>query len=183
MTQRFAVINSQGRILRTGRAPADMISMQAREGEQAVIVQTMPDAQSEKYDNGQWVPLSDAEKEALRTPITSEHVNAERARRVAAGTIINVSGYGAVALEGRVEDRVNLSGLKDVAKEMIETGDTTTTRQFRDRDNVDHDLTAPQIVELWRKGVMWTEAIYQKSWVLKSMDPIPRDYTDEGYWT
>lgn len=182
-TQKYAIIDANGYVLRTGSAPQNMITQQAKAGQQAVIVQTMPDARLEKYVNGQWVSLSQAEKDALRLPITADHVNAERVRRMDVGVIVTVSGYGDVALQGRDTDKISLLGLKDVAVMRIQAGDTTTTTKFRDRDNVDHFLTPPQIVELWQNGIAWLETIYNRSWDLKSMDPIPFDYQDEGYWT
>lgn len=114
---------------------------------------------------------------------SAEAVNAERDRRIARGTTIEVSGYGSIPLQGREKDQTNLLGLMNAAKIRIESGDVTTLRKFRDAENVDHMLTPPQFIELWVKGSAWISDVYEASWDLKDMDPIPADYaTNESYW-
>ncbi len=114
--------------------------------------------------------------------ITGDMVNEERERRILEGTIINITGYGDVNLEGRLIDRNNLSDLAFASSLRINTGDTTTITVFRDKDNVDHDLTPLHIIDLWNKGSAYISYMYQKSWEIKSMDPIPLDYTNNSYW-
>lgn len=113
---------------------------------------------------------------------TEQDVNQERSRRVAAGTVVSVEGYGNVALQGRQEDQITLGNLAQISMFRIQQGDTTTTTKFRDRDNVDHFLTPPQIVDMWAKGTQWVSDIYAASWDVKDLDPIPLDYTDDKYW-
>ena len=115
---------------------------------------------------------------------TGEDVNAERARRIEAGVIINVTGYAhAIHVTCRNEDRHNLSGLAFTAQERIGAGDTTTLTTFRDGADVMHDLTPPQIVEMRDQSMAYVEAVYAASWTLKAMSPIPADYaTNATYW-
>lgn len=114
--------------------------------------------------------------------VTKPDVNRERSRRIAEGVVVSVEGYGDVALQGRLEDQINLIGLYNGAMLRISQGDTTTVTKFRDRDNVDHDLTPPQIVDMWAKGSSFVSQVIQASWDVKDLDPIPLDYTDDKYW-
>lgn len=118
---------------------------------------------------------------AKPTP-TGDDVNAERMRRILAGTTISLDFYGDIPLQGRDEDRSNLSDLAFAASLRIGAGDTTTTSLFRDRDNVDHALTPPQFIELWTKASAYVSAIYAASWVIKAIDPIPADFVEDENW-
>ncbi|PWE29957.1 hypothetical protein DDZ14_16070 [Maritimibacter sp. 55A14] len=109
-------------------------------------------------------------------------VNAERTRRLEAGSIFTVPGYGDVALQARLQDMVTLSGLLDGAQARIAAGDVTTIKRFRDRDNTDHLLTPPQIAQMVQIGTAWVEAVYNASWDIKKLDPVPADFTDDGHW-
>lgn len=138
-----------------------------------------------KFDGAEWgyVPIVDPEIAPTTTPmVTTDMVNAERSRRIASGTQVDVAYHGYVALQGRDEDKTNLQGLAFGATLRISGGDTTTLSKFRDAQNVDHFLTPPQLVEMWSLGSAWISSVFQASWDLKAMDPIPLDYTDDKYW-
>ena len=109
--------------------------------------------------------------------VTSEDVNAERQRRIAAGGVIN-----GVRVTGRADDARNLMSLALIAQMRIAAGDTTTPTTFRDGDNVDLELTPPQIVTMWQESAAYVSAIYQASWDIKAMDPIPADFTADQFW-
>jgi hypothetical protein len=104
-------------------------------------------------------------------------VNAERDRRIIVGKTIN-----GIAVTGRDEDARNLTNLALAAQLRIGSGDTTTTTTFRDGNNVDHDLTPPQMLDLWQQSAAYVSALYEASWTLKAMDPIPADYADDTHW-
>lgn len=113
----------------------------------------------------------------------ADRVNAERARRVEMGAVLPVQGYpDLIALQGRPEDRNTLIGLSMAAQLRIQQGDTTTLTQFRDRDNTDHMLTPPQVIEMVNSGMAWVEAIYKASWQLKDRTPIPDNPEDDTWW-
>jgi hypothetical protein len=114
---------------------------------------------------------------------TTDDVNAERARRIEAGTNIVIPPYAvAIALQGREKDQISLLGLKAAAQDRIAAGDTTTTTKFRDRENTDHLLTPPQIVALWQMGAAWIGAMHEASWSLKDINPIPADFASDEWW-
>ena len=116
-------------------------------------------------------------------PATGADVNAERARRLVAGTSVSVTGQGPVALSGRDEDTRNLQGLAFAAQLRLADGNTAHQTTFRDAENVDHVLTPAQILEMWSLGSAWIEQVYAASWALKeNPNGIPADYANDGYW-
>lgn len=114
-------------------------------------------------------------------PITPRHIDAERDRRLAAGAVVNVSGYGDVAIQGRQIDIAIYTNLAVRASALIQAGDDTPMA-FRDRDNVMHSLTPAQMAELMTRAGAAADAIYASAWALKDADPIPQDYADDENW-
>ena len=104
-------------------------------------------------------------------------VNAERQRRIVAGTVID-----GVRVTGRDEDARNLTNLALAAQLRIAGGDTATPTTYRDGDNVDHDLTPPQMLALWQQSAAYVSALYAASWAIKAMDTLPGDVTADGLW-
>lgn len=115
-------------------------------------------------------------------PITTDDVNAERYQREAAGCTVTVPGAGSIPLEGNEKSMRNLQGLAFAASLRIGQGDTTTVTVFRDALNVDHSLVPAQILALWSQGAAYISALYNASWDIKAMDPIPADYADDAHW-
>jgi len=109
-------------------------------------------------------------------------VNEERARRLEAGTVISVTGYGDIPVQGRDQDQITILALESTAKDLKAAGVTSAVLPFRDRDNSDHLLTPDQTLELMSKAKQYAQAIYQASWTLKDMQEIPEDYTDDKWW-
>lgn len=123
-----------------------------------------------------------AYREAARLPVpTTEEmhaaINAERQRRIVAGKVID-----GVYVTGRDQDARNLTNLALAAQLRMASGDTTTTTVFRDGQNVDHELTPPQMLALWQQSAAYVSALYAASWAIKAMDPMPADVTDDGLW-
>jgi hypothetical protein len=141
-------------------------------------VETLPDGH-------QYTPISsEAELSevlrsyGLRGPfITSEDVNAERDRRIVAGKTIN-----GVAVTGREEDARNLTNLALAAQLRLASADTTTLTTFRDGNNVDHELTPAEMLDLWQQSAAYVSALYAASWVIKAIDPIPADFDADSRW-
>lgn len=122
------------------------------------------------------------QREAVALAAKHAAVNAERERRIAAGAMVAVTGAGDIPVQGREADVRNLQGLGLMALARVSAGDTATVTVFRDADNVDHDLTPPQVLELVQQASAAAEAIIQASWAIKAMDPMPADVTDDGLW-
>lgn len=110
-------------------------------------------------------------------------INAERERRIAAGATISVPGAGDIPVQGRETDVRNLQGLGLAALARVSAGDTTTITTFRDAENVDHELTPPQILALVQGAAAAAEAIIQASWAITAMEPLPDDVTADELWS
>nr|WP_296429721.1 DUF4376 domain-containing protein [Roseovarius sp. BRH_c41] len=110
-------------------------------------------------------------------------VNSERDRRVVAGATFTIAGLGDVRSLGRDVDKTNLQALGFAASLRIAGGDVTTITQFRDADDVIHDMTPPQVLSLWSQASAYVSAVFQASWAIKD-DPagIRADYTADEYW-
>lgn len=114
---------------------------------------------------------------------TGKMVNAERDRRVELGAVISVTGYGPVRLTGTTTDTRNLQALAFSAQLRIGQGDTSTLTPFRDADNVIHQLTPMEVIDLWAQGSAFVSALFQAAWALKDAESgIPADYIDDSYW-
>lgn len=104
-------------------------------------------------------------------------VNAERARRIEVGKVID-----GVWITGRDEDARNLTNLALGAQLRIGSGDVTTSTVFRDGNNVDHDLTPPQILSIWQQSAAYVSDLYAASWALKALTVIPEDFAEDQHW-
>jgi len=111
----------------------------------------------------------------------SAEVNEERDRRLYAGSVVAVTGYGNVPLQGRPNDQTNLIALEVSAMQLVAAG-LTVPINFRDAENVMHSLTPAQMLELAQKGKQAASAIYAAAWALKDGAAIPADFADAQYW-
>jgi hypothetical protein len=111
-------------------------------------------------------------------------VNLERDRRILAGKEFTVTGYATpIAVSGDRTTQMNLLALATAANMRIASGDTTTITKYRDEKNAIHDLTPPQIAELWSLGAAFVSDVYQASWALKdNPGGIPADFKDDTHW-
>ena len=121
--------------------------------------------------------------EAARQARHSAAVNAERSRRIEDGAPFTVTGYAdPIHLQGREEDKINLTNLAMAAQLRLSINPATTEMTvFRDRLNVNHTLTQSQVLELWQKGAEWITSLYQVSWALKAQ-LVGSDGTDDAHW-
>lgn len=127
-------------------------------------------------------------------PKQGSDVNDERDRRILAGTVIAVSGYGEIPVTGTQSDKDVFLARRIIAAEAAADGVTTAILVFRDRDNVNHNLTPSQMVELADKGFAWIEAMMVRSWEMKdgtgayayvdeeNPGGIPDDLDNDSHW-
>jgi hypothetical protein len=120
-------------------------------------------------------------------PPDSSAVNKERDRRIAAGTTISVSGYGVIPMTGTDRDMTLITAMLIRARDAHADGAASASMVLRDRDNVIHNLTPLQMLELTSKGMQWVEDTMTVSWAMKDGTApfeggIPLDFTDDGYW-
>ena len=109
-------------------------------------------------------------------------VNLKRSKLITAGVMVEVTGHGPVALQGRPEDQSSLQGLAFGAQLRLSMGDAVTPMAFLDRENVLHLLAPMQMIELWQKGAEFISSTYAKSWAIKTMDPFLTDVEDPTLW-
>lgn len=125
---------------------------------------------------------------SLKSPlITGADINAERDKRVAAGTVFAVTGYGEVHLTGRLQDQTVLAMQLIKAQAAKVAGVTAPIILLRDADNVNHVLTPDQAIELIDAGTAWVEAVMKVSWDMKDgIAPFeagpPEGFTDDIWW-
>lgn len=143
--------------------------------------QDMPEATAAARIGGTWDAQNGFSPPAPK-PITPDAVTAERERRLKAGTVITLAGYGNIAVQGRQQDMISYMALRDQARTLAANGETQSVLQFRDRDNVMHSLTPQQVIDLVGAGQAYASDVFAASWVLKDADPIPHDYADDAYW-
>lgn len=113
--------------------------------------------------------------------ITSEMVNEERARRIAAGATVTVAGIGLFDVQTDPESREKIAGLASVGLIRKVSGLTDTTT-FRDANNNDRVLDPDQLIEMGMQVAARVDAIFKASWAIKALDPIPAEYADDIRW-
>lgn len=129
-----------------------------------------------KLDLSQLITDEDMKASANRS--LRDDVNKERQRRILAGTTVD-----GVRVTGSDNDTRNLMVLALGAQLRLAGGDNETITTFRDADNVDHDLTPEQVLNLWQKSAAFVSMLYQKSWAIKALESIPSDYTKDKHWS
>lgn len=123
----------------------------------------------------------EGEELAIAIRSLKDAINTEREKRISDGCIINVDGIGGVPIRGTAEDMRNMTNLGQIANMSLISGSTTPV-SFRDNNNVMHVLTPTQMSQLWQKAVYYVSLVYQSSWALKELNPIPTDYENDQYW-
>ena len=116
-------------------------------------------------------------------PISRAAVNEERKRRIANNQTITLSDGRTFTVQTRnEEDFRNLNGLVTQAVVYSMSQQLSVEMTLRDADNVDQILTPAQMIETGSKVAAQVERLYEKSWEIKQMSPIPDDYKSDGYW-
>lgn len=138
-------------------------------------------SQSERSDLGiVWV---DPEPAPAAPPPSTAQVTAHAESVIEQGVTINVTGITEpVHVQGRDKDTRNVQGLVTAAQLRLGSGDTTTLTDFRDGNNITHQLLPAQVVELWQKSAAYITVVYQASWSIKADDPIAQTFRDDPRW-
>jgi hypothetical protein len=115
-------------------------------------------------------------------------VTAHSEARIAAGAYFHVDGLAdPVLLTGRPDDRTVYHTLLTRAEKAKAAGVTDPIHRMRDGDNVMHQLTPDQVIELIEAGIAWFEQVKATSWDMKDgtgdfPDGVPADFTDDSHW-
>lgn len=109
-------------------------------------------------------------------------VDEERTVRLFAGTDVEIPGYGWVKLQGRPMDQDALMGLAVAAQLRMATGDMLTTTTFIARDNTLHELTPPQIVQVFVLGSQYVSACHIAARWIKDNEAVTADPAASTAW-
>jgi len=117
------------------------------------------------------------------TPYTISNfaVNIERDRRISLPKSVTINGT-TFNVDHSDSARVNLNFLYTAALARNSLGDSTTTL-FRDADNVVRTLSPIDIINMNVQIDTTIQALHASSRALKQMNPIPKDYEINSYWT
>lgn len=128
------------------------------------------------------VAADDAELLAfLNPPPSGADVDLERERRIALPLTVAVPSAQSFQINMDGYSQRNLGGLASVGQYLVATQSAQTTA-FRGYDDNTYTLTGADLVAMGLQVAQRIQAVYQKSWALKAMDPIPSDYTADSYW-
>ncbi len=119
----------------------------------------------------------------VATPVSKADVENERARRIAAGHVVTIDATG-VQIEVQTRNDVDFRNLNGLVSQAIvySVMQSSQAIAFRDANNQVHDLTPAEMIEVGSDVAAAVQTIYEKSWALKEMMPIPENYKDDSYW-
>jgi len=130
-----------------------------------------------------------AEVDALEWPVvTDKNINAERERRLAAGSSFTVAGVvDPIPLQGRPFDQTVYLALLTRAGGLKSAGVTAPSLTLRDGADTIHELTPDQMIDLVSQSMTWFESVMKTSWAMKDgAGPFetgtPADYTADTHW-
>lgn len=104
--------------------------------------------------------LADAKKEKR------QEINRARDAAFEAGLPYDIAGEPDV-VQTRVQDKINLLGLRIEAREQKAAGVTQAAMPFRGLNNIERMLTPEQMIDLTNAALGHIQAIYQHSWQRK----------------
>lgn len=113
---------------------------------------------------------------------TGDAVDLERDRRRNLVLTVSTSPTGAFQVNMDDTAQTNTQGLATAGLYLSSAAPTQPT-PFRDYANVTHNLLPSELVSMGLQVMSHISTLYQKSWALKAMSPIPANYTDDGYWS
>ncbi|MCA8880394.1 MAG: hypothetical protein KDA73_10670 [Rhodobacteraceae bacterium] len=106
---------------------------------------------------------------------------AERDRRIAAGTRIDVAGAGTIPVTGRPQDIAKLTGLGLRALARLVANDATPL-SYHDAAGTLHALSPAQMLDLVERGARWVEACHAVVWAWAAGAGVPANFTNNAHW-
>lgn len=117
------------------------------------------------------------------TPPSVEDVALERDRRLAMGFAYDFQdGRGVHQFATTVEDWKGWDKVDKLSNALQNVGNTTQTIDIL-TETGPAAITAVEWSQIIIAAGVWEQVIWQKSFVLQAMDPIPADYTDDSHWS
>lgn len=121
-------------------------------------------------------------KTIVDDPVTTDEINIERDRRINDLKQVSLTSGKTFPVDMSNGGRENVDSLGAVALAKLQLG-LDTTVSFRDANNQDWDLTNQDLLEMGIQIASQVEDIHIYTRLLKAMNPIPLDYTDDSYWS
>lgn len=117
------------------------------------------------------------------SPVDRSEVNLHRHYRIMRGKTFDLSSGKSVSIQGDQQTRENLDALALAANLRLAQGLTDHITPYRGNDNVIHQLSPMEILELWQSAASFVEAVYAASWAIKD-DPagISPDFKEDPRW-
>lgn len=119
-----------------------------------------------------------AEKNKNRAVVVDE----ERGARLKKGLVVSVDGYGDVAVRGGSNELATLTSLALRAFILSSRGKPPASFVYRDRDNIVHDLSPDQVIDLWERASGFAEDAFKASWKIKDQPEIPDNVRKDSQW-
>jgi|GEM_PF-1472353 len=145
----------------------------------------LPDGVSLRWSRFIDGEFEDVPRPPPNSPLPSE-VDAERDRRIAAGFV-----FRGVRFQSRPEDRENMAGASLAALAAMTAGAQPGDLRWHGgssdfvwiaEDNSLHPMDAQTMFAFGQTAMAHKQAMIFAARSIKDMEPVPADYTDDGYW-
>ena len=138
----------------------------------------IPRDKAAKWD-GEWVLVDESVyKDAMaviqakalqsRAELLNQAIDTERTARIAAGMPYAFpDGTGGTVQLRHERDILNVNAVGTAAMMITSAGDTATKMEFRDQEDVTHQMTAPEMLAMAQDVMGWISAHYAAAWTHK----------------
>jgi len=130
----------------------------------------------------EWLSADHTDVLAFRNPpAIADDVIAERSRRLALGFDYDFGDARGVHRIGTTPgDMAGWGEVTDIAQSRVARGSTTPIGIVTDTGPV--EVTPLEWMDVLEAAAAFRQPIWQASFVLQQMEPIPADCADDGYW-
>ena len=148
----------------------------------------LPHYEDNRWAYGWTIRDKTAEELAADKERVFGEINAEREKRLAAGSAFTVEGIvDPIPLQGRPFDQTVYLALLTRAGGFKSAGVTTPVLTLRDAADTIHELTPDQMISLVSQAMTWFESVMAASWAMKDGTTpfeagVPNDLTDDTHW-
>lgn len=138
----------------------------------------IPRGKAAKWD-GEWMLVDESvykdvmaviQAKALqsRAELLNQAIDTERTARIAAGMPYAFpDGTGGTVQLRHERDILNVNAVGTAAMMMTSAGDAETKMEFRDQEDVTHQMTAPEMLAMAQDVMGWISAHYTAAWTHK----------------
>ena len=103
-----------------------------------------------------------------RAELLNQAIDTERTARIAAGMPYAFpDGTGGTVQLRHERDILNVNAVGTAAMMITSAGDTATKMEFRDQEDVTHQMSAPEMLAMAQDVMGWISAHYAAAWTHK----------------